>query len=165
MCTAIPAGVLVSQSNQLIQTPQFLFGQTPGTISYAGLAPGLTGLYQFNVIVPAGQTGDAVPLTVSLPGATPPSYSIPLTAEAAMAITDLAGNPNVINTSGLIQPVLAFDGPVEATRWAGVRSSESLRRRARVGASIAGSAHKIAPFLNLLGEQGTARNRHQPSPL
>jgi uncharacterized protein (TIGR03437 family) len=36
----IPAGLLVSQSNQLIQAPQFLFGQTPGTISYAGLAPG-----------------------------------------------------------------------------------------------------------------------------
>ena len=33
-------------------------GNAPATIAYAGLAPGLVGLYQFNVVVPASAGGD-----------------------------------------------------------------------------------------------------------
>jgi uncharacterized protein (TIGR03437 family) len=43
---------------------QILFGTTPATLQYQGLAPGFVGLYQFNVVVPAIPAGDAVPLTI-----------------------------------------------------------------------------------------------------
>lgn len=42
---AIPAGKIVTQSNQLPSNLQILFGQTPTQLSYAGLAPNLVGLY------------------------------------------------------------------------------------------------------------------------
>ena len=38
----------------------------PAAVSYAGLAPGMIGLYQFNVVVPDTAPGDAVPLTFSV---------------------------------------------------------------------------------------------------
>ena len=48
--------------------PQFLFGTTPADLSYFGLTPGLTSLYQFNVVVPTVATNMALPLTVNLGG-------------------------------------------------------------------------------------------------
>jgi uncharacterized protein (TIGR03437 family) len=64
----IPAGVITSQPNQLSASLQILFGNTGAQVSYAGLAPGLVGLYQFNVVVPSVPDDDAVPLTFSLAG-------------------------------------------------------------------------------------------------
>jgi uncharacterized protein (TIGR03437 family) len=67
-----PAGILIEPNNsfnmQLVQAPQFLFGSIQGKVLYAGLVPGLTGLYQFNVTIPAGIAGNAVPVMVSIPG-------------------------------------------------------------------------------------------------
>jgi len=63
-----PAGQIVTQSNQLSQPLQILFGQTPAQISYAGLAPGFVGLYQFNVVVPPVPDNDLVPVTFNLGG-------------------------------------------------------------------------------------------------
>ena len=64
----IPAGQIVLQDNSTAAATQFLFGQTPGSVSYAGLAPGLVGLYQFNVVVPSVPDSDNVPLTFTLGG-------------------------------------------------------------------------------------------------
>lgn len=62
---AVPAGQLVSGLPTLTSPVQILFGTTPGTIIYQGLAPGLVGLYQFNVTVPAGLSANsAEPLTI-----------------------------------------------------------------------------------------------------
>ncbi len=63
-----PAGQIVTQSNQLSQPLQIVFGQTPAQISYAGLAPGFVGLYQFNVVVPPVPDNDLVPVTFNLGG-------------------------------------------------------------------------------------------------
>jgi uncharacterized protein (TIGR03437 family) len=60
---AVPAGQLASGLPQLTAPVQILFGTTPATITYQGLAPGLVGLYQFNVTVPTVAAGSAVPLT------------------------------------------------------------------------------------------------------
>lgn len=65
----IPAGQIATQSNQLASSLQVLFGQTSEQIASAGLAPGLVGLYQFNVVVPAVPDSDMVRLTFSLGGA------------------------------------------------------------------------------------------------
>ena len=50
------------------------FGDTPAVMTYAGLAPGTLGLYQFNVVVP-NVTGTAVPLRFQLNG-TPGQQSL-----------------------------------------------------------------------------------------
>lgn len=64
----IPAGQIVSQSNQLSGGVQVLFNGTPGTVSFAGLTGGYLGLYQFNVVVPNVAAGDSVPVTFTLNG-------------------------------------------------------------------------------------------------
>ena len=57
----------VAQGQSALATPiEFKFGSFPGAITYAGLAPGLVGLYQFNVTVPAGVDDGDVPLTITL---------------------------------------------------------------------------------------------------
>jgi uncharacterized protein (TIGR03437 family) len=48
---------------------QISISSVPATISYAGLAPGAVGLYQFNIAVPDVPDNDAAPLTLSLGGA------------------------------------------------------------------------------------------------
>ncbi|HLJ15760.1 MAG TPA: choice-of-anchor V domain-containing protein [Bryobacteraceae bacterium] len=64
----IPAGQIVTQSNQIAAPLQILFGQTPATLSYFGLAPNFVGLYQFNVVVPSIANSNTVPLTFNLGG-------------------------------------------------------------------------------------------------
>jgi uncharacterized protein (TIGR03437 family) len=61
----IDAGVIVQQQNALSAQLQVFFDKVPGTVTYAGLAPGEVGVYQFNVVVPDGVEGDAVPVTVA----------------------------------------------------------------------------------------------------
>ena len=46
-----------------------LAGLAPATVSFAGLVQGFLGLYQFNVVIPKVNAGDAVPFTFSLNGA------------------------------------------------------------------------------------------------
>jgi uncharacterized protein (TIGR03437 family) len=46
-------------------------------VSFYGLAPGYAGLYQVNAQVPAGSvTGSAVPVTISMGGATSNAVTI-----------------------------------------------------------------------------------------
>lgn len=63
---AVPAGQIVQQKNQLAEPFHVQFGGVPGTIAYAGLAPGAVGLYQFNVVVPNVGSGSAIPLTFTV---------------------------------------------------------------------------------------------------
>ena len=64
----LAAGTLVGQLNSLSNPFQMFFGSTAATLAYYGLAPNLTGLYQFNVVVPNVADNAAVPLTFSLAG-------------------------------------------------------------------------------------------------
>jgi len=55
----------------ITKTPDVTIGGVPAAVSFSGLAPGAVGLYQINVQVPDGAPfGDAVPVVVSLDGAT-----------------------------------------------------------------------------------------------
>jgi uncharacterized protein (TIGR03437 family) len=65
---SFPAGQIVTQSNQLVATLEVQFAQTPAQLLYAGLAPSLIGLYQFNIVVPAVADSNLVPFTFSLGG-------------------------------------------------------------------------------------------------
>ena len=63
----IPAGQLVQQANTLAAAFSISIGGVPvASVPYAGLAPNFTGLYQFNVVVPANAGSGAVPLTFSV---------------------------------------------------------------------------------------------------
>jgi uncharacterized protein (TIGR03437 family) len=64
----VPAGEIASGTTQLTSPIQILFGSEPASLAYSGLAPGLVGLYQFNVIVPFVAASDLVPLTFKLGG-------------------------------------------------------------------------------------------------
>jgi uncharacterized protein (TIGR03437 family) len=64
----IPAGQIVQDSNALQSQLQISFAGVAATTTYAGLAPGYVGLYQFNVVVPNVAASDSVPLTFTLGG-------------------------------------------------------------------------------------------------
>jgi uncharacterized protein (TIGR03437 family) len=66
----INAGTVVSQSNALVAPFKISFGTTPAAVTYQGLAPGFTGLYQFNVVVPSVPDNPATALTFSVGGQT-----------------------------------------------------------------------------------------------
>jgi uncharacterized protein (TIGR03437 family) len=74
---SIPPGVIVGQSNSLVNGIAVSFGSTGATLTYAGLAGSFVGLYEFFITVPAGlangdyrinvsQNGVAVPQTMYL---------------------------------------------------------------------------------------------------
>jgi uncharacterized protein (TIGR03437 family) len=74
---SILPGVIVGQSNALVNPVTFSFGTTAATLSYSGLAGSFVGLYEFYITVPSGladgdyqikaaQNGTAVPQTMSL---------------------------------------------------------------------------------------------------
>lgn len=57
--------------------PTVTIGGVPGTVNFAGLAPGFVGLYQVNVQVPDGApSGDAVQVAISIGGATSNTVTI-----------------------------------------------------------------------------------------
>ncbi len=51
-------------------TPSLTIGGQAAQVLYSGLAPGLVGLYQINVVVPTGISAGAQPLTLSIGGVT-----------------------------------------------------------------------------------------------
>jgi uncharacterized protein (TIGR03437 family) len=67
----IPAGQLVQVGNNLASSFEILIGGEAATVLYSGLAPSYTGLYQFNLQVPAISSvppANTVPLTFSVGG-------------------------------------------------------------------------------------------------
>ena len=64
----IPAGQIVPGNTALTLPFQIFFGSAQATLQYAGLAPSLVGVYQFNVVVPNIPPSDAVPVTFTLGG-------------------------------------------------------------------------------------------------
>jgi len=65
----VPAGQIVTATDQLNLPVQFLFNGAAGTLQYGGLAPNFVGLYQFNVVVPNVSDNDALPFSFTLGGA------------------------------------------------------------------------------------------------
>jgi uncharacterized protein (TIGR03437 family) len=61
----VPAGTIAPSAN--LSNVIVRLGGTPATVAFAGLAAGNVGLFQFNLIVPGGVTGD-VPLTMTVEG-------------------------------------------------------------------------------------------------
>jgi uncharacterized protein (TIGR03437 family) len=71
-----PATVPLSYTTQTVTVN---FGGQTATPSFAGLGPGFQGLYQINVVVPPGVTpGSAVPVTITVGGATSAQSTLPV---------------------------------------------------------------------------------------
>jgi len=64
----IGEGQIEPGQSQLASQFQMVFGTTQAQVTYDGLAPGLVGLYQFNVVVPQIANSDLVPLGFTLAG-------------------------------------------------------------------------------------------------
>ena len=62
------AGVIDQNSNQVNASVDFAIGGASADVAYAGLTPGVVGLYQFNVVVPNIPSNDNTPLTFTLNG-------------------------------------------------------------------------------------------------
>ena len=58
----------ISGSNSLVSGVSFTIGGVNATTNFSGLAPGLVGLYQFNVVVPNVAANAAAPLTFAVGG-------------------------------------------------------------------------------------------------
>jgi len=59
--SAAPSGVPLTTVNQIVVA----FGGIHETVQFAGLAPSFAGVYQVNAAIPAGVSGDAVPVTLT----------------------------------------------------------------------------------------------------
>ena len=68
MTPSIPAGQITQAGNALALPFILKFGSTEATVTYAGLAPSLVGLYQFNAVVPKLLQPAAVRLSFTLEG-------------------------------------------------------------------------------------------------
>lgn len=64
----IPGGQLVTQANKLTLPLEVTIGDKPAQVPYAGLAPGLVGVYQFDVVVPAVSNNDLTSISFKLGG-------------------------------------------------------------------------------------------------
>ena len=62
------AGKIATGTPAMTTSVQFQFGDVPAQVLYSGLAPGLVGVYQFNVVVPAGLPAGDAPLKVLVGG-------------------------------------------------------------------------------------------------
>jgi minor extracellular serine protease Vpr len=59
-------------------TAAVTIGGQPATVQFCGLAPGFSGLYQVNAIVPAGISAGTVPISLTIGGATTKASTLPV---------------------------------------------------------------------------------------
>lgn len=112
---SIPAGQIVQQSNTLALPFQILFGPTPATFSYDGLAPSAVGLYQFNVTVPNVSSSDAVPVTVTVGGvAQTQTLYIAVQSGTLPKVQGLSFSTNSVASGGTVQGTVVLSAPAPA---------------------------------------------------
>ncbi len=70
------AGQIAPGQTTLATAVQFQFGSSTAQVLYSGFAPGLVGVYQFNVVVPSDVSNGDVPLQVKLGGAAIPQQGL-----------------------------------------------------------------------------------------
>ena len=77
MVPAIDAGVAVDRLTTTVNPVGVTIGGVPSNVLFSGLTPNFTGLYQVNVMVPAGLSpGDGVPVILSVAGVSSPPVTI-----------------------------------------------------------------------------------------
>jgi uncharacterized protein (TIGR03437 family) len=105
----IPAGQIPQGSHVLAASFQTKFASTPATVNYAGLAPGETGVYQFNIVVPSVPGNDLVPLTFTLGGlaGTQTLYIAVQNGSPAVEVQSVTLSANSMAGAGTLQGTVA----------------------------------------------------------
>ena len=138
-------GQIVTQSNTLTSPVQFAVGGVNASSSYSGLAPGLVGLYQFNVLIPSVPASDSVELTFSQGGVSG-SQSLVISIGNLVSRTGDRGGLGVgvrrAKLLGIRRRVLVglgdFEGGCEPAGGAGVLGGDRAQARGNPEARPAG---------------------------
>lgn len=77
------AGQIAQNTANIVANVQVNIGQSQATLLYAGIAPGLVGVYQFNVTVPSDAPNGDLPLTVTVNGDSIAQTNLLLPVQAA----------------------------------------------------------------------------------
>jgi uncharacterized protein (TIGR03437 family) len=105
-----PASGSWAPINPLAETttkPTVTIGGVPATVQFSGLVPGFVGLYQVNAVVPAGTpAGDAVPVVLSIGGATSNTVTIAVKPTVGGAASLTSVNPNSASAGQVFTVVL-----------------------------------------------------------
>ena len=72
-----PTGVLTpAVLSNTTQVPSVTIGGVAAQVQFSGLTPGTAGVYQINLVVPAGVPAGTAPLVVTIGGESSPAYSL-----------------------------------------------------------------------------------------
>jgi uncharacterized protein (TIGR03437 family) len=103
------AGQIAASAAPLANPFTMTIGNAPATVSYAGIAPGNVGLYQFNVVVPANLNPGDQSVQITLGGAANTLQTLYLT----IAAPTVPGPPtSVTATAGNTSATVSFTAPV-----------------------------------------------------
>ena len=104
------AGKIASGQTSLASTFAMTIGGTNATVQYAGLAPGLVGVYQFNVVVPANlPTGD-LPVQFTLNGVLNPLQNLFLAVRTTPVSSTFTLTSSVGASGGVLPADYTCDG-------------------------------------------------------
>ena len=105
-----PNGKIASGQTSLASTFAMTIGGTNATVQYAGLAPGLVGVYQFNVVVPANlPTGD-LPVQFTLNGVLNPLQNLFLAVRTTPVSSTFTLTSSVGASGGVLPADYTCDG-------------------------------------------------------
>ena len=106
------AGEIARGQTALTNAFALTVGGSTAAVSYAGLAPGLVGVYQFNVAVPASLPSGDLPVRISLNGSAISLQTLLLPVAATGSTGATPGAPtNVSATAGNTTAILTFTAP------------------------------------------------------
>jgi len=105
------AGQIASGQSALLNKLTMTIGGSPAAVSYAGLSPGLVGVYQFNVTVPANVATGDLPVQFAL-GGTPVSLQ---TLYLPMGSGTSTGSFTLTSSAGLNGGTLPADYTCDST--------------------------------------------------
>jgi uncharacterized protein (TIGR03437 family) len=74
--SGLPASSSSQNFSRTASSPTVTIGNKPATVSFSGLAPGFTGLYQLNVTVPSDAPTGVQPVVVNIGGVSSPQGNI-----------------------------------------------------------------------------------------
>jgi hypothetical protein len=122
-----PAGQIAPPRSMLAASFQIKFGTALAQVSYAGLAPGETGVYQFDVIVPSVPSNDATPLTFTLGGVAgiQSLYIAVQNGTPTVEVQSLTLSANSISGGGTVQGTVILTGLAPAGDAVVALSSDS----------------------------------------
>ena len=111
--TPVPAGMWATGARSTLPTPIVMIGGYQAQVLYAGLAPGLAGVYQLNVVVPSTILTGNQPISIQVNGGTSPAGAYLPTAGL-----DLQGSAGIARFTVMPSNVAVSVGHTAQFNWA-----------------------------------------------